>query len=60
MADYVYKYLKQTYRDKTTICYTDSIVYNVKPPDVYKDINEHWRQKFGTFNYSSDHTSGIK
>ena len=34
MADYAYKFLKPTYRDKTTICYTDSTVYNAEPPDV--------------------------
>ena len=57
MTDYVYKYQPTVTRQ--TICYTDtdSIVYNVETPDVYKDINEHGRQKFGTSNYPSDHTS---
>lgn len=61
MTDFVYGYLKPTYGDKATICYTDtdSIIYNVETQDVYKDINEHWQQWFDTSNYPSAHPSGI-
>ncbi|VDH92231.1 Hypothetical predicted protein [Mytilus galloprovincialis] len=62
MTDFVYKYLKPTYGDRATICYTDtdSIICTVETPDIYKDMNEHGRQWFDTSNYPSDHLSGIE
>jgi len=38
---------------------TDSLMYEVKTEDFYKDISEDVREKFDTSNFLQNHSSGI-
>ena len=59
MYDFHYKYIKTKYGDKAKLLFTDtdSLVYEIRTKDFYKDIIE---KRFDTSDYSSNHPSGIK
>ena len=39
---------------------TDSFAYEIRTNDFYKDINPDIVKRFGTSDYPSNHSSGIK
>ena len=61
MTDFVYDYLKPTYGDRASICYTDtdSLICDIQTADVYKDMATSAHQWFDTSNYAANHASGI-
>ena len=61
MYDFHYNYIKQKYGDKTKLLLTDtdSLMYEIKTEDFYKDISGDVKDRFDTSKYPSDHPSGI-
>ena len=61
MYDFHYNYVKQKYKNKAKLLFTDtdSLMYEIKTEDFYKDISADVKDKFDTSNYPSDHSSGI-
>ena len=62
MYDFYYNYIKTKYREKTKLLFidTDSLAYEIKTKDFYKDINPNIEERFGTSDYATNHPSGIK
>ena len=60
--DFHYNYLKTKYGDKAKLLFsdTDSLAYEIKTKDFYKDINTDIEKRFDTSNYLTNHPSGIK
>ena len=57
MYEFHYDYMKRKYsNDKLTLCYmdTDSLIYNIKTDDFYKDIAKDVNDKFDTSGYNPD------
>ena len=50
------------YGDKAKLLFTDtdSLAYEIKTKDFYKDINPDIEKRFDTSDYPSNHSSGIK
>ena len=61
MFDFHYNYIKKKYGKKSELLFTDtdSLMYEIKTKDFYKDINDDVKNKFDTSDYPSDHPSGI-
>jgi len=61
MYDFHYNYMKVKYGDncKLLMTDTDSLMYEVKTEDFYKDIREDVRERFDTSNFPQNHSSGI-
>ena len=61
MFDFHYKYIKNKYGSKARLLFTDtdSLAYEIKTKDFYKDISQDILTKFDTSDYPSDHPSGI-
>ena len=61
MFDFHYNYIKNKYGKKAQLLFTDtdSLAYEIRTKDFYKDINDDVREKFDTSDYPSDHPSGI-
>ena len=61
MYDFHYNYIKQKYGDKAKLLLTDtdSLMYEIKTEDFYKDISGDVKDRFDTSKYPSDHPSGI-
>ena len=61
MFDFHYNYIKKKYRHKAELMFTDtdSLLYQIKTKDFYKDISKDILTKFDTSDYSSNHPSGI-
>ena len=61
MFDFHYNYVKNKYGKKAELLFTetDSLMYEIKTNDFYKDISLDVKSKFDTSDYSSDHPSGI-
>ena len=57
-----YNYIKTNYGDKTKLLFTDtdSLAYEIKTKDLYKDINPDIDKRFDTSDYPTNHPSGIK
>ena len=53
MYEFHYEYMKKKYPEGLTLCYmdTDSLIYNIKTEDSYKDIAE---DRFDTSGYNLD------
>ena len=56
MYEFWYDYVKNKYRNKARLCYTDtdSFVINIKTNDFYKDISQDVNESFDTSNYTFD------
>ena len=61
MYDFHYNYVKQKYRDKAKLLFTDTdrLMYEIQTEDFYKDISADVKDRFDTSDYPPDHTSGI-
>ena len=61
MFDFHYNYIKKKYKDKAELLFTDtdSLMYQIKTDDFYKDISHDILTKFDTSDYPPDHESGI-
>ena len=61
MFDFHHNYIKKKYGKKSELLFTDtdSLMYEIKTKDFYKDIYIDVKNKFDTSDYPSDHPSGI-
>ena len=52
MYDFHYNFIKATYGEKASLLMsdTDSLIYNIKTEDIYKDLLEH-RDLFDNSDY---------
>ena len=62
MYDFYYNYIKTKYGDNAKLLFTDtdSLAYEIKTTDFYKDINPDIEEQFDTSDYPTNHPSGIK
>ena len=62
MYDFHYNYIKRQYGDRAKLLFTDtdSLCYEIKTDDFYKDIADAIESRFDTSEYPKDHPSGIK
>ena len=62
MYDLHYIYIKAKYEDKAKLLFTDtdSLAYEIKTEDFYKDINLDIETWFDTSDYPTNHPSWIK
>ena len=62
MYDFHYNYIKTKYGDKAQLLFTDtdSLAYEIKIKDFYKDINPDIEKRFDTSDFPTNHPSGIK
>ncbi len=61
MYNFHYNYIKKKYGDKASLLFTDtdSVCYETKTDDVYRDISPDVLIWFDTSEYDKDHPSGI-
>ena len=61
MFDFHYNYIKKKYHNKAELLFTDtdSLMYQIKTKDFYKDIIHDILNKFDTSDYPPNHKSGI-
>ena len=61
MYDFHYNYIKQKYRDKAKLLFTDTdgSIHEMQTEDFYKDISADVKHRFDTSDYPPDHPSGI-
>ena len=61
MFDFHFKYIKEKYHKKAELLFTDtdSLMYEIKTDDFYKDISPDILSKFDTSDYPTNHKSGI-
>ena len=61
MFDFHYNYIKKKYGKKAELLFTDtdSLMYEIKTKDFYKDISPDILSKFDTSDFSTNHKSGI-
>ena len=62
MYDFHYNYIKTIYGKKAKLLFTDndSLAYEIRTKDFYKDINPDIEKRFDTSDYPTNHPSGIK
>ena len=62
MYDFHYNYIKPKYGENAKLLFTDtdSLMYEIKTQDFYKDISADVEKMFDTSNYPKEHPSGIK
>ena len=60
--DFHYNYIKTKYGDKAKLLFTDtdSLDYEIRTKDFYKDINPDIEKRFDASDYPTNHSSGIK
>ena len=61
MSNFHYTYIREKYGNKAELLFTDtdSLMYQIKTKDFYKDISPDILTKFDTSDYPSNHKSGI-
>ena len=61
MYDFHYNYIKPKYEYKAKLLFTDtdSLMYEIKTEDFYKDISGDVKDRFDTSDYPENHPSGI-
>ena len=61
MFNFHYTYIKEKYHNKAELLFTDtdSLMYEIKTKDFYKDTTADVRDKFDTSDYPHDHPSAI-
>ena len=61
MYDFHYNYIKPKYGNNASLLFTDtdSLCYEIKTKDFYKDISDDVPKWFDTSNYEKNHPSGI-
>ena len=61
MYEFHYNYIKKKYGDKAKLLFTDtdSVMYEIKTEDFYKDISGDVKDRFDTSDYPPNHPSGI-
>ena len=61
MYEFHYKYIKPKYEDKAKLLFTDtdSLMYEMKTEDFYKDISGDVKDRFDTSDYPPNHPSSI-
>ena len=61
MYDFHYNYMKKKCGDKAKLLFTDtnSLIYEIKTEDFYKDISGDVKDRFDTSDYPPNHPSGI-
>ena len=59
MYDFHYNYIKTKYGNKAKLLFTntDSLAYEMKTKDFYKDINPDTEKRFDTSDYPTNHPS---
>ena len=62
MYDFHYNYIKTKQGDKAKLLFTDndSLAYEIKAKDFYKDINPDIEKRFNTCDHPTNQPSGIK
>ena len=62
MYDFHNNYIKTKYGDNAKLLFTDtdSLAYEIKTKDFYKDINPDIEKRFDTSDYTNNHPSGIQ
>lgn len=62
MYDFHYNYIKPKYNERAKLLFTDtdSLAYEIKTEDFYKDISPDVKSMFDTSNYPKDHPSCIE
>ena len=62
MYDIHYNYIKTKYGDNAKLLFTDtdSLAYEIRTKDFYKDINPDIVKRFDTSDYATNHPSRIK
>ena len=61
MYEFHYNYIKKKYGDRAKLLFTDtdSLKYEIKTEDFYKDISGDVKNRFDTSDYPPNHISGI-
>ena len=61
MYEFHYNYIKPKYGNKAKLLFTDtdSLMYEIKTEDFYKDIIKDVKNRFDTSDYPPNHPSGI-
>ena len=62
MYDFHYNYIKKKYGGQASLLFTDtdSLCYEIKTHDFYKEISADVHNKFDTSNFEKGHLSGIE
>ena len=62
MYDFHYNYIKTKYGNNSKLLFTDtdSLAYEIRTKDFYKDINPDIEERFATSDYPTNHPFGIK
>ena len=62
MYDFHYNYIRINYDDMTKLVFTDtdSLAFEIRTKDFYKDINPDIEKQFDTSDCPTNHPSGIK